>query len=1137
MSIEDSDATLVGLDWETWQRVTQTRGLTAAPGTNSDAAAMPSQKAVCYGFYPSIELESMLLINCKKCGLILKDVGYGHHMRSKHGYHMNSSSSDECQSFLLSPPHRVVSPRLEMPILSPPYRRLSTPIASPKESSGRNGSIISQATSTRYSVEQKDDLKLSLRVSRQEVSSEASAQNNSTLPLDTKDELQVNVRVNRRLNGKVKDKKGKKRRRDSSDEDNFSLEHFRQKKRLSKKEQNTEGIDGSASNNALIRHDNTGDSPIYNSIVKASEDTKASTEIDRVSVDVLAQPASVSVLLPMDKKAQPTTALKSIDNIERLQEDEVFNANRQAEVMADCSERWNEVDLDTHYADLSQDVATCPTLKLVMPVRLELNKEELVVEEEGDFSKVTLVPGSSTKSEKGEMQQNWAPNPILSIEDPSNGSHLCEDSDLHRFYVPSPPQLSPVAEKDCYIEPLAAPIVSPQKDIYHDHHIEENLLLQPHERLIPNGYREMIDLSQPSSLHPAENLSLSDYDAVDHRYMVLEEDEDDVNGSGGNIETHYPIEERLVATGPCLYDGYPRGEVLDDMRNRHIPRDEEDYRRNEFNQRTHPVMEQKICFPHEQSRCPQLVAFVPQKRSNRTCSSPPMEGFSAGGVSYHDVYIDQEQKIYYPNARLLTVPINGKTTVDYPPQTRSSPPDIFSTEQNHGIHDLPDDVERSPQLPSFHNNNMTEGMHREMRDSIQLAVLNQESQQHFNQVDYNLRPERNRISLGRNTAVKLTDEALNEHPYDYGSVASVSFNGTRSSNYVSQVPRKKGYAQRVVRTIRSHTDSMQQPATSQVTPHEVCVPIHGRTVIRPDYRYVYIPSKSSHSTDLDHIYNRQRKDREREVSEFGCTEVRHIEHQSRVEPTVRQVAIQKLQPTVFNRVRSSTTVNEGLRSVKVSTGRRVSNHHSSSGTEKTLVLHPELKNGRNSYPTSSMADVVRINARDRMYQACGLHSYAAASNIQRGATIASKSKQRSSYNSSYQIQQNSSSRQMHRTKLTSPADDMESRFGADYVGSHLLNNGMVRDCSSFASSMENRPNVPHGITVQTAQLRNASFAGIRSGNGRTVTVVPVPVLTKCSNSTHYNDSYQASLFGTVSSSSTNPTIIPLSSFASESRTF
>lgn len=34
------------------------------------------------------------------------------------------------------------------------------------------------------------------------------------------------------------------------------------------------------------------------------------------------------------------------------------------------------------------------------------------------------------------------------------------------------------------------------------------------------------------------------------------------------------------------------------------------------------------------------------------------------------------------------------------------------------MHDLPDDVERSPPLPSFHNN-MAEGMHREMPDSVQ----------------------------------------------------------------------------------------------------------------------------------------------------------------------------------------------------------------------------------------------------------------------------------------------------------------------------------------------------------------------------------------------------------------------------------
>ncbi|KAK6109857.1 hypothetical protein QQG55_37640 [Brugia pahangi] len=1011
MSIEENDATLVGLDWETWQRVTQTRGLTAASGTNYDAAAMPSQKAVCYGFYPSIELESMLLINCKKCGLILKDVGYGHHMRSQHGYHMNSGSSDECQSFLLSPPHRVVSPRLEMPILSPPYRQLSTPIASPKESSGRNGSIISQATSTRYSVEQKDDLKLSLRVSRHKVSSGASRQNNSSSPNHIKEEVRISDKINRRLNGKMKDKKGKKRKRDSSDEDNFSLEHFRQKKRLSKKEQSAGEAEESASKNVLVKHDNTGNSHIYNDVATASQSVKDSTEIDGVPVEALIQPTSISTLLPTDEIVQPETALKSIDNIERLQKEheDTFDAKEQAEVMASYSGQWNELDLDTDYADLSQDVTACPTLK----------------------------------SEKGEIQQNWTSNPMLSLEDPSIESHLCEDFDPHRFYVPSPPQLSPVAEKDCYMNPVTASIAASQNDICHDHHVEEDLLLQPHERLFSNGYREMVDLSRPSSPHPNEDVGLNEYDAVHHRCVVLEEDED-ANVNRSNIETRYPIEERIVATGPCLY-GYPQPEVSEDARNRRLPRNEESYVGSEFDHRTHPIVERKICLPHQQLRCPQLipVAFVPQKRNSRTCSSPPMERFCAGGLSYRDVYIDPEQKIYYPNARLLTVPVNGKTTVDYPQQTRSSPPDIFSMEQNFGVHDLPDDVERLPQLPSFHNNT-ADGMQRELRDPMQLTVVNQEAQQHFDQIDYNLRSERSRLSLGRNSAIKIADEVISEHPYEYSPVTSVNLNGTRSSNYVPHVMRKKGFSPRVIRTVRSHADTVHQPAASQVTPHEVCVPIHGRTVIRPEYRYVYMPSKSSHSSDLDHIYNRQRKDREREMNEFGCTEIRHVEHQSQIEPTIRQVAIQKVQPAVLNRVRPLTTTNvEGARTVKVPTHRRLSHHHSSSGTEKTFVFHPELKNERSSYSATSIADAVRINSKDRMYQGCG---YAAAGNIQRGPNVATRSKQRSNCTSSYQIQQNTALRQVRRTKVAPPADDMESRFGGICL---LMRHGFLKSPKDF----------------------------------------------------------------------------------------
>ncbi|VDM91684.1 unnamed protein product [Litomosoides sigmodontis] len=74
-------------------------------------------------------------------------------------------------------------------------------------------------------------------------------------------------------------------------------------------------------------------------------------------------------------------------------------------------------------------------------------------------------------------------------------------------------------------------------------------------------------------------------------------------------------------------------------------------------------------------------------------------------------------------------------------------------------------------------------------------------------------------------------------------------------------------------------------------------------------------------------------------------------------------------------------------------------------------------------------------------------------------------------------------------------------------------------------SVENRPNIPRSIAVQTTQLCDACFTGIRSGIRHTVTVVPVPVLAKCSNSTYYNDNYKSSIFRAVSSSSTIPPVL------------
>uniref|UniRef100_A0A915DC92 C2H2-type domain-containing protein n=1 Tax=Ditylenchus dipsaci TaxID=166011 RepID=A0A915DC92_9BILA len=72
-------------------------------------ATLPFKKACCYGSCPTQETESLKIVRCKYCELIVKVVGYGHHMRLRHGYKpppsSASNSGDDCQDFLLSPPH------------------------------------------------------------------------------------------------------------------------------------------------------------------------------------------------------------------------------------------------------------------------------------------------------------------------------------------------------------------------------------------------------------------------------------------------------------------------------------------------------------------------------------------------------------------------------------------------------------------------------------------------------------------------------------------------------------------------------------------------------------------------------------------------------------------------------------------------------------------------------------------------------------------------------------------------------------------------------------------------------------------------------------------------------------------------
>lgn len=251
MSADESDGdTLEGLSWEVWRDTTAARGSShsvCVPLISADAASMPFQKAVCYGYYPSFEVNSMLLVKCKLCSMLLKDVGYGHHVRSRHAFRAESpASGDECQSFLLSPPHRISSPRhSDSAIVSPPYRKPSTVYQT--ENAEEHPALVSARTlSPRYSIEQRDDLKLSLRVSRREFihQEQHSSCKHGALPSATtagtselllcgtgsKDKKLISPRVNKAINGRAKQKKRKKRKIDSSSSDDFSLDHFRRKK-------------------------------------------------------------------------------------------------------------------------------------------------------------------------------------------------------------------------------------------------------------------------------------------------------------------------------------------------------------------------------------------------------------------------------------------------------------------------------------------------------------------------------------------------------------------------------------------------------------------------------------------------------------------------------------------------------------------------------------------------------------------------------------------------------------------------------------------------------------------------------------------------------------------------------------------
>ncbi|CAK5031016.1 unnamed protein product [Meloidogyne enterolobii] len=88
----------------------------------SGVATLPHDKAVCYGVCTVSQVPK--LVKCEDCSLVVKMVGFGHHRKFRHRESRlllarqsvkdtedssNSDSNDDCQGFLLSPPHHHLS--------------------------------------------------------------------------------------------------------------------------------------------------------------------------------------------------------------------------------------------------------------------------------------------------------------------------------------------------------------------------------------------------------------------------------------------------------------------------------------------------------------------------------------------------------------------------------------------------------------------------------------------------------------------------------------------------------------------------------------------------------------------------------------------------------------------------------------------------------------------------------------------------------------------------------------------------------------------------------------------------------------------------------------------------------------------
>ncbi|CAD5219536.1 unnamed protein product [Bursaphelenchus okinawaensis] len=100
-------------DWETFLRSKEAQlkpasEFSQAPIRRNELVThMSYQKALCFGQSPLDNWRYLRLIECEKCHRLVKHVAFAHHMRRRHlAEPQSSTSGDESQSFLLSPPRQ-----------------------------------------------------------------------------------------------------------------------------------------------------------------------------------------------------------------------------------------------------------------------------------------------------------------------------------------------------------------------------------------------------------------------------------------------------------------------------------------------------------------------------------------------------------------------------------------------------------------------------------------------------------------------------------------------------------------------------------------------------------------------------------------------------------------------------------------------------------------------------------------------------------------------------------------------------------------------------------------------------------------------------------------------------------------------